>query len=269
MEERVSISISEGVADVRLVRADKMNALDQAMFEALVAATDRLSKEKGVRVVVLSGEGRAFCAGLDMGRFAAMKEKGGNGIPGGENRDLTARTHGQANFPQQAVWGWRQLPVPVIAAVHGVAFGGGFQLSLGADMRFLSADARMSVMEIKWGLVPDMAGTPILASLVRDDILRDLTYTGRIFSAQEAMSYGLATRICDDPRATALEVAREIAGKSPDAIRAAKRLLNNLSVDPGPALLAESVEQQKLIGSANQTEAVRSNLEKRAARYVD
>jgi enoyl-CoA hydratase/carnithine racemase len=269
MEERVSISISEGVADVRLVRADKMNALDQAMFEALVAATDRLSKEKGVRVVVLSGEGRAFCAGLDMGRFAAMKEKGGNGIPGGENRDLTKRTHGQANFPQQAVWGWRQLPVPVIAAVHGVAFGGGFQLSLGADMRFLSPDARMSVMEIKWGLVPDMAGTPILASLVRDDILRDLTYTGRIFSAQEAMSYGLATRICDDPRATALEVAREIAGKSPDAIRAAKRLLNNLSVDPGPALLAESVEQQKLIGSANQTEAVRSNLEKRAARYVD
>ncbi|MBB4263702.1 MULTISPECIES: crotonase/enoyl-CoA hydratase family protein [unclassified Bradyrhizobium] len=269
MEERVSISISEGVADVRLVRADKMNALDQAMFEALVAATDRLSKDKSVRAVVLSGEGRAFCAGLDMGRFAAMKEKGGNGIPGGENRDLTKRTHGQANFPQQAVWGWRQLPVPVIAAVHGVAFGGGFQLSLGADMRFLSADARMSIMEIKWGLVPDMAGTPILASLVRDDILRDLTYTGRIFSAQEAMTYGLATRICDDPRAAALEVAREIAGKSPDAIRAAKRLLNNLSVDPGPALLAESVEQQKLIGSANQTEAVRSNLEKRAAKYAD
>ena len=269
MEERVSISVSEGVADVRLVRADKMNALDQAMFEALVAATERLSKEKGVRVVVLSGEGRAFCAGLDMGRFAAMKEGGGNGIPGGENRDLTKRTHGQANFPQQAVWGWRQLPVPVIAAVHGVAFGGGFQLSLGADMRFLSPDARMSVMEIKWGLVPDMAGTPILASLVRDDILRDLTYTGRIFSAQEAMTYGLATRICDDPRASALEVAREIAGKSPDAIRAAKRLLNNLSVDPGPALLAESVEQQKLIGSANQTEAVRSNLEKRAAKYAD
>lgn len=269
MEERVSISISEGVADVRLVRADKMNALDQAMFEALVAATERLSKEKGVRVVVLSGEGRAFCAGLDMGRFAAMKEKGGNGIPGGENRDLTKRTHGQANFPQQAVWGWRQLPVPVIAAVHGVAFGGGFQLSLGADMRFLAPDARMSVMEIKWGLVPDMAGTPILASLVRDDILRDLTYTGRIFSAQEAMMYGLATRICDDPRASALEVARNIAGKSPDAIRAAKRLLNNLSVDPGPALLAESVEQQKLIGSANQTEAVRSNLEKRAAKYAD
>src|SRR5215470_4820332 len=269
MEERVSISVSEGVADVRLIRADKMNALDQPMFEALVAATERLAKEKGVRAVVLSGEGRAFCAGLDMGRFAAMKEKGGNGIAGGEKRDLTIRTHGLANFPQQAVWGWRQLPVPVIAAVHGVAFGGGFQLALGADMRFLAPDARMSIMEIRWGLVPDMAGTPILASLVRDDILRELTYTGRIFSAHEALSYGLATRVCDDPRAAALEVASDIAHRSPGAIRAAKRLLNKLSVDPGPALLAESAEQQKLIGGANQTEAVRANIEKRAPKFAD
>jgi enoyl-CoA hydratase/carnithine racemase len=157
----------------------------------------------------------------------------------------------------------------VIAAIHGVAFGGGFQLALGADMRFLSPDARMSIMEIKWGLVPDMAGTPILAGLVRDDILRELTYTGRIFSAQEALNYGLATRICDDPRAAAFEVAREIAGKSPDAIRAAKRMLNNLSVDPGPALLAESVEQMKLIGGANQLEAVGANMEKRAPRFAD
>ena len=269
MEQRVSISISDGIADVRLVRADKMNALDAAMFDALVAASARLATEKGLRAVVLSGEGRAFCAGLDMGRFAAMKEKGGNGVAGGEKRDLSVRTHGLANFPQQAVWGFRQLPVPVIAAIQGVAFGGGFQLALGADMRFLSPDARMSIMEIKWGLVPDMAGTPILASLVRDDILRELTYTGRIFSAQEAMAYGLATRICDDPRADAFEVAREIAGKSPDAIRAAKRLLNKLSVDPGPALLAESVEQQKLLGSPNQTEAVRANIDKRAPRFAD
>src|SRR6202795_2960546 len=269
MEPRVSVTISDGVADVRLVRADKMNALDAAMFDALVATSDRLAHEKGLRAVVLSGEGRAFCAGLDMGRFAAMKEEGGNGIEGGEKRALAERTHGLANFPQQAVWGWRQLPVPVIAAVQGVAFGGGFQLALGADMRVLAPDARMSVMEIKWGLIPDMAGTPILASLVRDDILRELTYTGRIFSAQEALSYGLATRGYDDPRAAAFEVAREIRGKSPDAIRAAKRLLNRLSADPGPALLAESVEQQKLLGSPNQTEAVRANIEKRAPRFAD
>ncbi|BAM91013.1 putative enoyl-CoA hydratase [Bradyrhizobium oligotrophicum S58] len=269
MENRVAIEITGGVADVRLVRADKMNALDIGMFEALVGATERLSKEKGLRAVVLSGEGRAFCAGLDMGRFAAMKETGGNGIAGGEKRDLTIRTHGQANFAQQAVWGWRQLPVPVIAAVHGVAYGGGFQLALGADMRYVAPDTKMSIMEIKWGLVPDMAGTPILASLMRDDILRELTYTGRVFSPEEGQAYGLVTRICADPRAAALETAREIAGKNPDAIRAAKRMLNNLSVDPGPALLAESVEQQKLIGSPNQLESVRANIEKRAPKFAD
>ncbi|RJF64770.1 crotonase/enoyl-CoA hydratase family protein [Rhodopseudomonas palustris] len=269
MNDRVSVSLTNGVADVRLVRADKMNALDAAMFEALVATTERLANDKSVRVVVLSGEGKAFCAGLDMGRFAAMKENGGNGIPGGEFRDLTKRTHGQANAPQQAVWGWRTLPVPVIAAVHGVAFGGGCQLALGADIRLMAPDARMSIMEIKWGLVPDMAGTPILATLLRDDVLRELTYTGRIVDAQEAVSLGLATRVVDDPRAAALEMAREIAGKSPDAIRAAKRMLNALSVDPGPALMAESVEQQKLIGSPNQTEAVRANMEKRAPNFAD
>ena len=269
MNDRISVSMSDGVADVRLVRADKMNALDVAMFEALVETAARLADEKGLRAVVLSGEGRAFCAGLDMGRFAAMKEHGGNGISGGEKRDLAARTHGIANHSQQAVWGWRQLPVPVIAAVHGVAFGGGFQLALGADMRFLAPDTRMSIMEIKWGLVPDMAGTPILASLVRDDILRELTFTGRIFSAQEALSYGLATRICDDPLKAALETARDIAGKSPDAIRAAKRLLNNLAIDPAPALRAESVEQMALMGAPNQTEAVRANIEKRAPKFVD
>ncbi|MFT4275475.1 MAG: crotonase/enoyl-CoA hydratase family protein [Rhodopseudomonas sp.] len=269
MNDRVSVTITDGVADVRLVRADKMNALDAAMFEALVNTSERLANEKGVRAVVLSGDGKAFCAGLDMGRFAAMKESGGNGIPGGEFRDLTKRTHGQANAAQQAVWGWRMLPVPVIAAVHGVAFGGGCQLALGADIRLMAPDARMSIMEIKWGLVPDMAGTPILATLLRDDVLRELTYTGRIVGAQEAVSLGLATKVVDDPYQAALEMAREIAGKNPDAIRAAKRMMNTLSVDPGPALLAESVEQQKLIGSPNQTEAVRANLEKRAPNFTD
>src|SRR5258705_8001061 len=201
MEQRVSISISDGIADVRLVRPDKTNALDAAMCEALVAATERLAREKGVRVVVLSGEGRAFCAGLDMGRFAAMKESGGNGIAGGEKRDLTARTHGAANFPQAAVWGWRQLPVPVIAAIQGVAFGGGFQLALGADMRFLTPDARMSIMEIKWGLVPDMAGCALPARPLRDDIPPAMTYTGRVFFGPVGLSYWGGTRVWAHPRA--------------------------------------------------------------------
>jgi enoyl-CoA hydratase/carnithine racemase len=266
MNDRITVAMADGVADVRLVRADKMNALDAAMFKALVDTAETLRTTKGLRAVVISGEGRAFCAGLDMGRFGQMQEGKSSSTSG---RDLAARTHGPANDAQQAVWGWRQLPVPVIAAVHGVAFGGGFQLALGADMRFLSADARMSIMEIKWGLVPDMAGTPILKRLVRDDVLRDLTFTGRIFSAQEALAWGLATRVCDDPRAAALEAAREIANKSPDAIRAIKRMLNDLMGDPAPALLAESVEQVKLMGKDNQREAVRANLEKRAPKFAD
>ena len=271
MKDRISIDLKDGVADVRLIRADKMNALDPAMFEGIIAAGAELSTMKGLRSVVLSGEGKAFCAGLDMKSFERMGEGAASSVigEGAASADIMVRTHGIANAAQQVAMVWRQVPVPVIAAVHGVAFGGGFQVALGADVRLVAPDTKMSVMEIKWGLVPDMAGTPILATLVRDDILRELTYTGRIFSAQEALSYGLATRICDDPRAAAFEVAREIANKSPDAIRAAKRMLNKLSVDPGPALLAESVEQQKLIGSANQTEAVRANIDKRAPRFAE
>lgn len=263
VNDRIKISIEDGIADVRLARPDKMNALDVAMFEALIAATAQLKTEPGLRAVVLSGEGRAFCAGLDTSRFAATAD----GTVA--KKDYITRTHGLTNHSQQAVWGWRELPVPVIAAVHGVALGGGFQLAVAADMRFLAPDTRMSIMEIKWGIVPDMAGTPLLARLVRDDILRDLTFTGRIFSAQEALSYGLATRICDDPRAEALAAAHEIANKSPHAVRAVKRLMNGLAGDPGPALMAEAVEQSKLSGSPNQKEAVRANLEKRAPKFID
>lgn len=268
MNDRVTVTMTDGVADVRLVRADKMNALDLAMFQALIDTAEKLRTTSGLRAVVISGEGRAFCAGLDMGRFAGMKE-GNSGGGTTTQHDTTVRLYGQANRPQQAVWGWRLLPVPVIAAVHGVALGGGFQLALGADMRFVAPDTRMSIMEIKWGLIPDMAGTPILPRLIRDDVLRDLTYTGRIFSAQEALGWGLATRICDDPYKEALEAAHEIAGKNPDAIRAAKRMYNDLMGDAGPALLAESVEQKKLSGSPNQKEAVRANLEKRAPKFAD
>ena len=271
MKDRVSIDFKDGVADVRLIRADKMNALDPAMFEGLIEAGDRLAEMKGLRAVVLSGEGKAFCAGLDMGSFAAMKDAGnqeGDKVPG--VRDLTRRTHGIANRPQQCAWVWRTLPVPVIAAVHGVAFGGGFQIALGADMRYATADARFSVMEIKWGLVPDLAGTQLMRHLAREDVVRELTYTGRVFNGEEAEKLGFVTRVVDDPRAAGFETAREIASKSPDAVRAAKRLLNlAITSDAATGLMAESVEQQKLIGSPNQLEAVMSNLQKRAASYRD
>lgn len=269
MNDRVRVTIEDGVADVRLVRVDKMNALDDAMFTALVETGDRLKNETGVRCVVLSGEGRAFCAGLDMGSFGAMA----NGTrrprePGGGS--LVARDHGIANRAQYAVWVWRELPVPVIAAVHGVAFGGGFQLALGADMRFVTPDARLAVLEIKWGLIPDMAGTQLMRHLAREDVIRELTYTGRIFSGEEALAMGLATRVCADPRAEALAVAREIASRNPAAVRAGKRLINAAGViDPAAGLLQETEEQVALIGSPNQVEAVRANLEKRAPVFQD
>lgn len=271
MSDRISVTMVDGVADVRLVRADKMNALDDAMFAALIETGERLKTEKGVRAVVLSGEGRAFCAGLDMGNFGRMAE--GPAKRADESSvtgRLARRTHGEANRAQHAVLVWRQVPVPVIAAVHGVAFGGGFQVALGADMRYVAPGTRLSVMEIKWGLVPDMAGTALMRHLAREDIVRELTYTGRIFSAEEAFSYGFATRLCEDPHAEAMKTAREIAMKSPSAIRAAKRILNTAPVSsPADVLLAESVEQDKLIGGAHQVEAVMSNLEKRAPRFGD
>ena len=271
MKDRVSIDLKDGVADVRLIRADKMNALDPAMFEGILAAGEQLRGMKGLRCVVLSGEGKAFCAGLDMASFAAMKDRkdsAGNAVPGA--RDLAKRTHGIANQPQQCAWQWRTLPVPVIAAVHGVALGGGFQIMLGADLRYATADARFSVMEIKWGLVPDLAGTQLMRHLAREDVVRELTYTGRVFNGEEAQRLGFVTKVVADPREAAFETAKEIASKSPDAIRAAKRILNNaVAVDAAAGLMDESVEQQKLIGSPNQLEAVYSNLQKRAANYKD
>ena len=271
MNDRVRVTMDAGVADVRLVRGDKMNALDPAMFAALREVGQSLIAMPGLRAVVLSGEGRAFCAGLDFGRFEKMAENPGDGGMGiSHEMRLGARTHGLSNDAQYAVTVWRDVPVPVIAAVHGVAFGGGFQLALGADLRFVTADTRMSVMEIKWGLVPDMAGALLMRGLARADVIRELTWSGRVFDGAEARQLGFATRVCADPYAEALALAREIAGRSPDAIRAGKRLLQlSESADPGAVLQAESDEQIRLLGSANQTEAVAANLQKRAPVFAD
>lgn len=272
MDDRITVELKDGVADVRLTRADKMNALDDAMFSGLIEMGERLKTEKGVRAIVLSGEGKAFCAGLDMGNFGKMAsgERSGGQSSTGESLLTPKRTAGGSNRAQHAVMVWREQPVPVIAAVHGVAFGGGFQLALAADLRFVTADTRMAVMEIKWGLVPDMAGMVLMKGLVRDDVARELTYTGRIFQGEEAARLGIATRVCDDPRAEALVLAAEIASKSPTAIRGAKRLLDMVAdADQHAILLAESQEQGALIGSPNQVEAVMSNMQKRAAVYAD
>lgn len=262
----------DGVVELQLARPEKMNALDPAMFDALIGASARLQHDTQVRAVVISGRGKAFCAGLDMLSFERMGEGAAGNVLGAAatGTDLLARTHGIANAAQQVAWAWRQVPVPVIAAVHGVAFGGGLQVALGADLRIVAPDARMSVMEIKWGLVPDMAGIVLMRELARTDVVRELTFTGRIFDGEEALRIGFATRLAADPLAVALQLAHEIAGKSPDAIRAGKRLLNaSMGDSAAELLLAESVEQQALIGSANQAEAVRANIARRPPKFAD
>jgi enoyl-CoA hydratase/carnithine racemase len=266
MEDRIHLSIMDGVADVRLNRAAKMNALDPAMFKAIADAGARLKDDSSVRVVVLSGEGRAFCAGLDLERLMAIT-RGSSLLP---FADLSQRTHGVSNWAQHIVWLWRELPVPVIAAVHGVAYGGGFQLALAADLRYVAPDTLMSVLETKWGLVPDMAGTLLMRHLAREDVVRELTYTARTFSAQEALAYGFATHVVENPHAAAMATAREIARRSPDAIRAAKRLLNQaVTCDICTGLVAETKVQEGLLGRPNQVEAVRANLENREPRFAD
>jgi enoyl-CoA hydratase/carnithine racemase len=272
MNDRIeSIRHADGVVELHMARADKMNALDPAMFDALIDAGSRLRDDASVRAVVLAGRGKAFCAGLDMQSFERMQQQGGAIV--GESsigKELVERTHGISNAAQYVAMVWREVPVPVIAAVHGVAFGGGLQVALGADIRLVAPGTKLSVMEIKWGLVPDMGGMVLMRELARNDILRELTFTGRIFSGEEAVGLGLATRLAAEPLAEALEMAREIAQKSPDAIRAGKRLLNAaMNHSAAELLLAESVEQKALIGSANQGEAVRANMERRAPRFID
>lgn len=257
-EQRVTIAFEEHVADVRLARPDKLNALDPAMFTGLIDAIARLAEMPGLRAVVLSGEGRGFCAGLDMASMAS----GGSGV------DLAARTHDHANDFQQVAWGWRTLAVPVIAAVHGVAFGGGLQIASGADVRIAAPDAQLAVMEMKWGIVPDMAGFALWRGSVRDDVLRELVYTARTFGAEEAQALGFVTRIAADPHAEAMALARTIAGRNPDAIRAAKRLAN-LEGDAAAILTAESIAQAGLLRSANQIEAVMANMQKRVPNFTD
>lgn len=261
--DRVSVTIEDHVAHVLLDRADKMNALDDAMFDAIIAAGSHLHSAKGVRSVVLSGAGRSFCAGLDLSSMGNTNRWGNGG-------NLTDRTHGNANRAQYAAMVWRNLPVPVIAAVHGVCFGGGLQVASGADIRIVHPEARLAVMEVKWGLVPDMAGYVLWRGNVREDVLRELTYTHREFNGTEAAAFGFATHADADPLGRAMALARDIAGKSPTAVRGAKLLTNRTAyMDEDQILMAESVAQHELMYSRNQIEAVKAGMEKRAGEFVD
>lgn len=259
MAQRVTIDFDGGIADVRLNRADKMNALDRAMLAGIAEAGAELAERQGLRAVVLSGEGAAFCAGLDIASFQTL---GGT--------DIISRTHGSSNLFQHVAMQWRQLPVPVIAAVRGPCFGGGLQIALGADIRIAAPDARLSFMEMKWGIVPDMGGFALTGGLVRTDMLRELVYTARIVGAEEAQAIGLVTRIADDPFAEAMTLARSIAASNPDAVRRAKQLATMAErEDEAAILLAESEMQDEIIKRPNSREAVLAAMEKRPPRFVD
>lgn len=261
-EQRVAISIADHVAVVTLTRPGKHNALDVAMFDAIAAAAERVAVEPGVRAVVLHGEGPSFCSGLDVAGVMA-------GQTGSD--DLMAPLHGPfPNWFQRPAYGWVEVPVPVIAAIHGHCLGGGLQIALGADVRFATPDARLSVLEVKWGLIPDMAITRTLPRLVGIDVAKELAFTGRIVTGEEAAALGLVTHVADDPLAAALELASEIAGRSPDAVRGMKRLFNeSWTGSPDETLRLEAEIQLGLLGTPNQLEAVRAGMLKEPAQFTD
>jgi enoyl-CoA hydratase/carnithine racemase len=262
MSERAQVTIDNAVATVRLSRPDKLNALDADMFEGLIRAGRQVMADKSIRAVVLHGEGRAFSAGLDFASFMGKPDL---------MQKLLARGEGSvANVAQRIAWIWQEVQVPVIAAVHGVAFGGGLQIALGADIRYVTPDAQLSVLEIKWGLIPDMSITQTLPRLIPLDVAKELTFTGRIVSGTEAVELGLATKVSDDPLADALATARLITTKSPHAIRAGKALLNDApGMSRADALKLETALQVSLLGSPNQMEAVQANMAKRDPVFKD
>ncbi|HEY2160567.1 MAG TPA: crotonase/enoyl-CoA hydratase family protein [Solirubrobacteraceae bacterium] len=261
-EERVRVEVSDHVATVTLARPEKHNALDPAMFEAIVAAAEEVARTPGVRAVVLHGDGPSFCSGIDV--TSAFSSD--NGLDG-EVHDALKTV---PNRFQRTAYDWVTLPVPVIAAVHGNCLGGGLQIALGADIRIATPDARLSVMEVKWGLIPDMSITRTLPRLVGIDIAKELTFTGRVFSGEEALALGVVTRVSDNPLAAANALAAEIAGRSPDAVRRAKRLFDESWDRPAEETLAlEAALQLELIGSPNQIAAITAGVTKEPASFID
>lgn len=270
MSDRVIVSINDGIAEVRFNRPDKRNALDREQFAAIAEAGESLKTAEGVRVVVLVGEGESFCAGLDFSMFAGMAGGEGTGDQADRGNPGAIDEGRITHLGQQICWVWQELPVPVIAAVHGHALGGGFQIAMGADIRIGHPDTQWSVREVHWGLVPDMTGTFMLSKLVRSDIARELTYTARVLDGREAHDLGLVTRLSTTPYDDAMAMAREIAGRSPGAIRGAKALFNRMFVEGAAeqfAMEREVIFSQ--IGTPNQVEAIMANMEKRAPNFAD
>lgn len=268
MTDRVTIAIADGVADVRLNRPEKLNALDNAMFREIVAAGESLKGRDDVRAVVLSGEGRSFCAGLDFSSFQKMGDSDGG--DGGAATSALDSTDGRiTHLGQQAAWVWQELEVPVIGAISGHALGGGFQIAMGPDIRLVHPETKLSVLEIRWGLVPDMAASVTLPPLVGLDVAKELYFTGKMISGTEAAELGVCTRTSDDPHSEAMGLAAEIATKNPEAIVRMKDILNGLpSRTTAERFAAEREHIGALIGSPNQVEAVKAFFEQRPPEFT-
>jgi enoyl-CoA hydratase/carnithine racemase len=268
MSDAVVLEIQNGVADLRLNRPDKMNAVDEGIMTGLQEALVTIREDKSIRVVVLSGNGKAFCSGLDFSNFGAM-------LSGDLNADSVADAYDDlspagANYAQQIGWGWQELPVPVIAAIHGAAMGGGLNIALGADIRIVHPQTKMGFVEITFGLLPDMSATQSMRRLAALDRIKELVFTGRKFSGADALEYGLATELSEDPLTDALEMAAVIASRNPDAVRKAKQMLNNSAlVSVREGLMEESDCSRQMMGTANQLEAVMSTFEKREPSFIN
>lgn len=255
LRNRVTVEFREHLAVVSLNRADKYNGLDLDMMYALIDAARLIRRRREVRAVILRGDGKAFCAGLD---FATVMRK-----PLAIVRAFLPWLR-KDNIFQRMCLTWRDLPVPVIAVTHGYCFGGGMQLALACDFRFSTPDCQFSIMEIKWGLIPDMSASVTLRELLPADVAMELTMTGRTIEASEALDINLISRIDEQPMLAAEQLAAAIAERSPDAIRAAKTLFRSTRHGSERRALARERRLQLgvLLGS-NQREAMKANFEKR------
>ena len=263
MSTRLQSAIDDDVAEVVLNRPDKHNAVDMAMFDELGELGVTLAANRSVRAVVLRGAGENFCAGIDLDVFSNSETP----IAAAALAPLDGTP---ANRFQRAAYVWRELPVPVICAIEGVAFGAGLQIALGADLRYATPDAKLSIMEIRWGLIPDLAITVTAGNLVPEDRLRELAYTGRVVSGRKAFELGLVTAVHDEPLAAARDTALDIAARSPDAIRAMKRMFNERrDLDQTRSLALEAALQAGVLQGANQREAVVANMAGREPDFED
>lgn len=261
IQDRIELEIDQHVAVVRFNRPEKMNALDMVTFSAILEAQETISADPDIRAVVLSARGEHFCAGLDV--QAVMSDPSAIETLLSKSPDKSWA----GNYVQQAAIGWQQLEVPVVAALNGYVFGGGLQIAAGADFRIAHPQSQWSIMEIRWGIIPDMGISVTAAGTCNPDQLKLMAMTGQRISGEEAYNSGLVTQLASHPESAAIEIARTIASNNPDAVKAVKTLFNTDHATAEDSLQQEENLQKTLLFSANQLEAVQANIQKRTPEF--